>query len=65
MKRIRNKEDDLKAMLKELKIGDVPVFDTVSNYEITRVPGGYIYKNEYVGMVFVPEVETPKKVVTK
>lgn len=48
-------------MLNELKIGDVPIYDTVSNYEITKVPGGFIYKNEYAGMVFVPDVEKGKK----
>ncbi len=78
MKRLRNKGEDLAAMLKELKVGDEPIFDAVSNYEITRTPGGYIYKNEYCGLCFVPEVSAgvgaikhsvaktePKKMVTK
>ena len=78
MKRIRNKGEDLAEMLSEMKIGDEPIFDTVNSYEITRCPGGFIYKNEYAGMVFVPEVNTgigaikhsvaktePKKMVTK
>jgi hypothetical protein len=78
MKRLRNKGEDLAAMLKELKVGDEPIFDAVSNYEITRVPGGFIYKNEYAGLCFVPEANTgvgaikhsvaktePKKMVTK
>ncbi len=73
MKRLRNKGEDLAAMLKELKVGDEPIFDAVSNYEITRTPGGYIYKNEYCGLCFVPEDKTavpvvkaaPKKTVTK
>ena len=55
MKRLRNKGEDLAAMLKELKVGDEPIFDAVSNYEITRTPGGYIYKNEYCGLCF-PEI---------
>jgi hypothetical protein len=78
MKRLRNKGEDLSSMLKELKVGDEPIFDAVSNYEITRVPGGFIYKNEYAGLCFVPEANTgvgaikhsvaktePKKMVTK
>ena len=67
MKKLRNKGDDLAKMLGELKIGDEPIFDSVTNYEITKVPGGYIYKNEYCGMVYVPEVAKtePKRMVTK
>lgn len=79
MKKLRNKCDDLAEMLKNLKIGDEPIFDAVTNYEITKVPGGFIYKNEYAGMVFVPDVAgqtvgnikgsvakvEPKKVVKK
>ena len=57
MKQIRNRGEDLNEMLNELKIGDVPIYDTVSNYEITKVPGGFIYKNEYAGMCFVPDVQ--------
>lgn len=55
MKRIRKPSDDLSAMINELKVGDSPILDSVSGYEIVKVPGGYIYKNEYIGMVFVPE----------
>ena len=62
MKTIRNKNEDLNEMLNELKIGDVPIYDTVSNYEIIKVPGGFIYKNEYAGLCFVPDV--PKKTTT-
>ena len=78
MKRIRNKGEDLEEMLLEMKIGDEPVFDAVNSYEITKVPGGYIYKDEYAGLCFVPEVSAtvgaikhsiaktePKKMVTK
>lgn len=62
MKQIRNRNEDLNEMLNELKIGDVPIYDTVSNYEITKVPGGFIYKNEYAGLCFVPDAE--KKTIT-
>lgn len=62
MKRIRNKGEDLTEMLAEMKIGDEPIFDSVNSYEITRCPGGFIYKNEYAGMVFVPDVK-PESVV--
>ena len=57
MKRIRNKGEDLAEMLSEMKIGDEPIFDAVNSYEITRTIGGFIYKNEYAGMVFVPDAK--------
>lgn len=57
MKTIRKSGENLEEMLKELKIGDIPIYDMVSNYEITKVPGGFIYKNEYAGMCFVPDVQ--------
>jgi hypothetical protein len=77
MKKIRKEGENLEEMLKELKIGDCPILDSATGYEITRVVGGFIYKNEYIGMVFVPEVEAvgtiknsiaktePKKTITK
>lgn len=77
MKKIRKEGENLEEMLKELKIGDCPILDSATGYEITKCPNGYIYKNEYIGMVFVPEVESvgtiknsvaktePKKTVTK
>ena len=78
MKKIRKEGENLEEMLKELKIGDCPILDSATGYEITKCPNGYIYKNEYIGMVFVPEnVEAvgtiknsiaktePKKTVTK
>ena len=55
MKQIRKQGEDLEAMISELKIGDAPILDSVSGYEIVKVPGGFIYKNEYAGMAFVPE----------
>lgn len=55
MKQIRKANEDLESKIAELKIGDAPILDSVTGYEIVKVPGGYIYKNEYIGMVFVPE----------
>lgn len=63
MKTIRNKAESLETMLNELKIGDESILDAVSGYVITRVPGGYIYRNDYSGLVFVPKPE--KNIVTK
>lgn len=75
MKTIRKKNEDLNELLRELKIGDYSIYDECTNYEITRVPGGYIYRNEYSGLCFVPESVAgiknsvtkaePKKAVTK
>ena len=78
MKKIRKEGENPEEMLKELKIGDCPILDSATGYEITKCPNGYIYKNEYIGMTFVQEkVETvgtiknsiaktePKKTVTK
>lgn len=55
MRVFRDKTEDLSEKMIGLKIGDAPIFDTVSGYEITKVPNGYIYKNEYNGLVFVPD----------
>jgi hypothetical protein len=55
LKLIRKPGEDLKEMLAGLKVGDAPILDSVSGYEIVKVPNGYIYKNEFVGMCFVPE----------
>ena len=78
MKKIRKEGENLEEMLKELKIGDCPILDSATGYEITRVVGGFIYKNEYIGMVYVPDSKEavgtiknsvaktePKKTVTK
>ena len=58
MKKIRKEGENLEEMLKELKVGDCPILDSATGYEIVKVPNGYIYKNEYIGMVFVPDVES-------
>ena len=67
---IRKSTDNLEQMLQDLKIGEPPILDTESGYDITRVVSGYIYRNEYIGMCFVPdppqkEVGTIKHSVTK
>lgn len=55
MKHIRKENEDLEELLKELKIGDSPIFDSATAYEIIKVPNGFIYTKEYIGMVFVPD----------
>ena len=78
MKKIRKEGENLEEMLKELKVGDCPILDSATGYEITRTLSGFIYKNEYIGMVFVPDAPEkvgniknsiaktePKKTVTK
>lgn len=78
MKKIRREGENLEEMLKELKIGDCPILDYATGYEIVKVPGGFIYKNEYIGMTFVPDSKEtvgnirnsvaktkPEKIVTK
>ena len=63
MKKIRKTNESLQDYLDELVIGGDSVYDEVTNYEITKTVGGYIYKNEYVGMVFVPDInEIAKKI---
>lgn len=52
---IRKSTDNLEQMLQDLKIGEPPILDTESGYDITRVVSGYIYRNEYIGMTFVPD----------
>ena len=56
---IRKSTDNLEQMLQDLKIGEPPILDTESGYDITKVPSGYIYRNEYIGMVFDPDKEKP------
>lgn len=62
MKRIRKENEDLEEMLRELKVGDSPIFDNATACEIVKVPSGFIYTKEYIGMVFVPDFpkENPK-----
>lgn len=59
MNLIRKKGQDLQELIDELKVGDNSIYDEVTCWDITRVPGGLIYKNEYAGAVFVPY--EPKK----
>jgi len=71
MKHIRKADEDLEELLRELKIGDNSIYDSETNYEITKVPSGFVYKHEYVGLVFVPDFpdevkqEAPKLAITQ
>ena len=56
---IRKATDNLEQMLQDLKIGEPPILDTESGFDITKVPNGFIYRHEYIGMVFVPDGEKP------
>lgn len=77
-KKIRQPQENLEEMIAELKVGDGAIVDSATGYEIVKVPSGYLYRNEFCGIVFVPEnVEAvgsiknsiaktePKKAVTK
>lgn len=55
MKRMRARGEDLAELLRVQKIGDEPIYDVVNAVEIIRVPGGYLYSKEYVGLTFVPD----------
>lgn len=61
---IRKAEDNLEEMLKDLKIGQT-VLDSETGYDICKVPNGFIYKNEYIGMVFVPDFQKAEKAEPK
>ena len=61
---IRKSTDNLEQMLQDLKIGEPPILDTESGYDICRVPNGFIYRNEYIGMVFVPDTQQKETVGT-
>ena len=72
MKTIRTREGDLAEMLSQMKVGDSPLYDMETNYEITRCIGGFIYRREYEGICFVPyetggsmTEEKPKKLADK
>ena len=55
MKRMRARGEDLVELLRVQKIGDEPIYDVVNAVEIIKVPGGYLYSKEYVGLTFVPD----------
>lgn len=55
MKRMRARGEDLAELLRAQKIGDEPIYDVVNAVEIIKVPGGYLYSKEYVGLTFVPD----------
>lgn len=54
MKTIRTRAEDLFELLDKMKVGDSPLYDMETNYEIVRVPNGFIYRREYEGICFVP-----------
>lgn len=58
---IRKADENLKEILKELKVGQT-VLDSETGYDITKTLTGYIWKNEYIGMVYepAPTEEKPK-----
>ena len=62
MRKTRVKNEDLKTVMREMEIGGAPVFDAVSNYEIYKIPQGFIFKSDYAGLVFVPALEDKKNV---
>lgn len=58
---IRKADENLEEILKELKVGQT-VLDSETGYDITKTLTGYIWKNEYIGMVYepAPKDEKPK-----
>ena len=61
---LRKSDEDLEEMLKELKVGQT-VLDSETGYDITKTLTGYIWKNEYIGMVFVPDFQKVEKAEPK
>lgn len=52
------KEPEMKEKLETMAIGDTIPFPSIA-MRVTRVPGGYLYYNEYCGITFVPETAAP------
>ena len=65
MRKLRDKTENLEALLKEQKIGDDAICDTVIGFEIIKVPNGWIYKHEYAGLCFVPDGQNERKLEAK
>ena len=61
---IRKSDEDLEEMLKELKVGQT-VLDSETGYDITKTLTGYIWKNEYIGMVYEPAPKEEKSKTEK
>lgn len=59
-KKIRQTQENLEEMIAELKVGDGAIVDSATGYEIVKVPSGYLYRNEFCGIVFVPDTEKRK-----
>ena len=57
---IRKSDEDLEEILKELKVGQT-VLDSETGYDITKTLTGYIWKNEYIGMVYEPSPASAPK----
>lgn len=65
MRKLRDKTENLEALLKEQKIGDDAICDTVTGFDIIKVPYGWIYKHEYAGLCYVPDVQKERKLEAK
>ena len=65
MRKLRDRTENLEQILREMKIGDDVICDTVTGFDIIRVPNGWIYKNDYAGLCFVPEVQKERKLEAK
>jgi hypothetical protein len=50
MRKLRDKTENLEQLLKEQKIGGDAICDTVTGFDIIKVPNGWIYKHEYAGL---------------
>ena len=65
MRKLRDKTENLEQLLKEQKVGDDAICDTVTGFEIIKVPNGWIYKHEYAGLCFVPDGQKERKLEAK
>jgi hypothetical protein len=61
-KETRNANENLEDCLNEMIIGDV-LYDSVTQFKITKVPGGYLFYNDYCGIAFVPCVKDAPAIV--
>ena len=59
----KKKGDNVEEEITNMKIGDAPVFDEESQFKICRVPNGFLYYNDYVGVCFVPEADKKRIVM--
>ena len=61
----KKKGDNVEEEITNMKIGDAPVFDEESQFKICRVPNGFLYYNDYVGVCFVPEADKKRTMEEK